>query len=88
MNTAELGHHPFSGMHRWLASLAAVLVSVTAHGAPIDDRVALGAAYIPALAMSTAAAQAAAFAPKSRASLGVPHSQWPVLGQNLGCEPP
>jgi hypothetical protein len=83
MNSHEHPHHPFSALHRSLVSLVAALGTVAAHGAPLDDMVALDAVYIPALAMTTAAAQDAAIAPRARASLAALQSQWPALKQRL-----
>jgi len=83
MNAHDFPHLPFSAMHRALVSVVAALVTVAAQGAPLDDMVALDAVYIPALAMTTAAAQDAAFAPKARASLAALRSQWPALKQAL-----
>ena len=83
MNAHDLPHPPFSAMHRSLVGLVAALAAVAAHGAPLEDMVALDAVYIPALAMTNAAAQDAAFAPKARAALGALQSQWPALKQRL-----
>lgn len=57
MNAHDFPHHPFSAMHRSLVSVVAALVAVAAYGAPLDDMVALDAVYIPALALTTAAAR-------------------------------
>ena len=83
MNAHDHPNHPFRAMHRSLVGLVAALGTVAAHGAPLDDMVALDAVYIPALAMTTAAAQDAAIAPKARASLAALQSQWPALKQRL-----
>jgi hypothetical protein len=83
MNAHDLPHQPFSAIHIVLVGLVAALAAVAAQGAPLDDMVALDAVYIPALAMTNAAAQDAAFAPKARAALGALQSQWPALKQRL-----
>lgn len=70
-------------MRRLFVSLLAALGTVAAHGAPLDDMVAFDAVYIPSLAMTTAAAQDAANAPKARASLDALQRQWPALKQRL-----
>lgn len=69
---------------RHLALLATCLLNAAAHAAPLDDMVALDAIYIPALALTTAAAQDAAAAPKARAALATLQAQWPALQQRLG----
>lgn len=83
MNAHDLPTHRFGAMHRSLVGILAALAAVAAHGAPLHDMVALDAVYIPALSMTTAAAQDAAMAPKARASLAVLQNQWPVLKQRL-----
>lgn len=92
MNVSDLPHGLLTFMHRSLVSLAVALATAAAQGAPLDDMVALDAVYIPALAMTSAAAQDAATATKARASLGLLQNQWPALQQRLsntwGTKPP
>lgn len=69
---------------RPLAATLLLALSLTAGAAPLDDMVALDAAYIPALASTSAAAQNTSAVPRAQAALAALQTQWPTLRRRLG----
>lgn len=78
-----LEHRP-GNWRNLLLALTALLSLGAARAEPIDDMIAFDAVYIPALALSTGAAQDANKAAKARVALAALRAQWPALQRRLG----